>query len=60
MVHRYYDSFSGHGFRFILYSKGKKSNEGDKVIGEGKVFLFFRRSYYCFNEGRADLHANVK
>jgi len=41
-------------------SKGKKSADGEKVRGEGKVFYSTEEVLIAFNEGVVDLHAWVK
>jgi len=41
-------------------SKGKKSTDGEKVRGEGKVFYSTEEVLIAFNEGVVDLHAWVK
>jgi DNA-directed RNA polymerase subunit beta' len=41
-------------------SKGKKSADGEKVRGEGKVFYSTEEVMIAFNEGVVDLHAWVK
>ena len=41
-------------------SKGKKSIDGEKVRGEGKVFYSTEEVLIAFNEGVVDLHAWVK
>ncbi len=41
-------------------SKGRKSADGEKVRGEGKVFYSTEEVMIAFNEGVVDLHAWVK
>jgi len=41
-------------------SKGKKSNDSEKVRGEGKVFYSTEEVMIAYNEGVVDLHAWVK
>jgi DNA-directed RNA polymerase subunit beta' len=41
-------------------TKGKRSNEGDKIIGEGLSFYSSEEAIIAHNERRADLHAWVK
>jgi DNA-directed RNA polymerase subunit beta' len=42
------------------FTKSKVSTPEEKVIGEGKVFYSAEEATIAFNEGRAELHANVK
>jgi DNA-directed RNA polymerase subunit beta' len=41
-------------------TKGKKSTEKEKVIGEGKVFYSTDEVIIAYNEGVLDLHAYIK
>ena len=41
-------------------TKGKKSTDTEIVKGEGKAFYNADEVIIAFNEGRADLHANIK
>ncbi|ANI88024.1 DNA-directed RNA polymerase subunit beta' [Arachidicoccus ginsenosidimutans] len=41
-------------------TKGKKSTETETVKGEGKAFYSADEVIIALNEGRADLHANIK
>jgi DNA-directed RNA polymerase subunit beta' len=41
-------------------SKGKRSTETEKVLGEGKAFYSSEEVIIAYNEGRVDLHAFVK
>ncbi len=41
-------------------SKGKRTTETEKVIGEGKAFYSSEEAIIAYNEGRVDLHAFVK
>jgi DNA-directed RNA polymerase subunit beta' len=41
-------------------SKGKRSTETEKVLGEGKAFYSSEEAIIAYNEGRVDLHAFVK
>jgi DNA-directed RNA polymerase subunit beta' len=41
-------------------TKGKKSTETEKVRGEGKAFYSAEEVIIAYNEGRIDLHANIK
>jgi DNA-directed RNA polymerase subunit beta' len=41
-------------------TKGKKSTDKEKVIGEGKAFYSIEEVIIAYNEQRVDLHANIK
>ena len=41
-------------------TKGKKSTDTEKVIGEGKAFYSIEEVIIAYNEQRVDLHANIK
>src|ERR687885_1016766 len=41
-------------------TKGRKSADGEKVKGEGKVFYSEEEVIIAYNEGRVDLHAHIK
>ncbi len=41
-------------------TKGKKSTEEEPVKGEGKVFYSLEEVMIAYNEGKADLHAQIK
>jgi len=41
-------------------SKGKRTTETEKVVGEGKAFYSSEEAIIAYNEGRVDLHAFVK
>jgi DNA-directed RNA polymerase subunit beta' len=41
-------------------SKGKKSTEKEKVIGEGKAFYSAEEVLIAYNEGKLDLHAHIR
>lgn len=41
-------------------TKGRKSTETEKVQGEGKAFYSAEEVIIAYNEGRVDLHANIK
>ena len=41
-------------------SKGKKSTETEKIKGEGKVFYNAEEVIIAYNEGKVDLHAQIK
>ena len=41
-------------------TKGKRSTETEVVKGEGKAFYSMEEVLIGYNEGRVDLHANIK
>ena len=41
-------------------SKGKKSTETEKIKGEGKAFYNAEEVIIAYNEGKVDLHAQIK
>ncbi len=41
-------------------SKGKKSTETEKIKGEGKVFYNAEEVIIAYNEGKVDLHAQIR
>jgi len=41
-------------------TKGKKSTPEEPVKGEGKAFYSFEEVVIAFNEGRVDMHANIR
>jgi len=41
-------------------TKGRKSTETEKVQGEGKAFYSAEEVIIAYNEGRVDLHANIR
>jgi len=41
-------------------TKGKKSTPEEPVKGEGKAFYSFEEVLIAYNEGRVDMHANIK
>jgi len=41
-------------------SKGKKSTETEKVLGEGKAFYSEEEVIIAYNEGKIDLHAHIR
>jgi DNA-directed RNA polymerase subunit beta' len=41
-------------------TKGKKSTDTEKVQGEGKAFYSAEEVIIAYNEGRVDLHANIR
>jgi DNA-directed RNA polymerase subunit beta' len=41
-------------------TKGKKSTDTEKVLGEGKSFYSPDEVIIAYNEGKIDLHANIK
>jgi DNA-directed RNA polymerase subunit beta' len=41
-------------------SKGKRTTDTEKVLGEGKAFYSSEEAIIAYNEGRVDLHAFVK
>ncbi|MDX2001111.1 MAG: DNA-directed RNA polymerase subunit beta' [Chitinophagales bacterium] len=41
-------------------TKGKKTNDKEKVMGEGKVFYSKEEVIIAYNERRVDLHAQIK
>src|SRR5690349_6006858 len=41
-------------------TKGKKSVDGEKVKGEGKIFYNLEEVMIAYNEGIVDLHAHIK
>ncbi len=44
----------------VLYSKGKKTTDTEKVKGEGMVFYSTEEVIIAYNEAQIDLHAYIK